>query len=48
MPSDAAYNGGYYLSDGETWVNYYYEDGNLVHGYYKVDESGNETWVDLG
>ena len=48
VPSDAAYNGGYYLSDGETWVNYYYEDGNLVHGYYKVDESGNETWVDLG
>ena len=37
VPSDAAYNGGYYLSDGETWVNYYYEDGNLVHGYYKVD-----------
>ncbi len=49
VPDDAAYNGGYYLSDGETWVDYYHDsDGNLIHGYYVTDDSGEETWIDLG
>lgn len=44
VPSDAAYNGGYYLDDG-TWVNYFWDtDGNLVHGYY----DSQDEWVDLG
>ncbi len=44
VPSDAAYNGGYYLDDG-TWVNYFWgTDGNLVHGYY----DSQDEWVDLG
>ncbi len=49
VPDDAAYNGGYYLSDGETWVDYYHgSDGSLIHGYYVTDDSGEETWIDLG
>lgn len=45
VPDDAAYNGGYYLPDGQTWVNYYYgSDGSLVHGYYDADDN----WVDMG
>lgn len=45
VPDDAAYNGGYYLPDGQTWVNYYYgSDGSLIHGYYDADDN----WVDMG
>ena len=45
VPSDAAYNGGYYLDDGVTWVNYYYSsEGELIHGYW--DE--NDNFIDMG